>query len=112
MVAINHAPTSVRLTLKLGSLTGRAAFSHVPFLHSILWMTESILMAPKTVDMPQTPMGAMEVYSPSTHGYLVRMLSERFVASMPASDHFPYFRGHLDTAHTDSWAGLCLALLC
>ena len=68
VVAINHAPTSVRLTLKLGSLTGRAAFSHVPFLHSILWMTESILMAPKTVDMPQMPVGAMEVCSPATHG--------------------------------------------
>ena len=100
MVAINHAPTSVRLTLKLGSLTGRAAFSHVPFLHSILWMTESILMAPKTVDMPQTPVGAMEVCSLSTH--FVRMLRERLVASMPASDHFLYLRGHLDTAHTDS----------
>ena len=68
VVAINHAPTSVRLTLKLGSLTGRAAFSHVPFLHSILWMTESILMAPKTVDMPQTPVGTMEVWSLAAHG--------------------------------------------
>lgn len=73
VVAINHAPTSVRLTLKLGSLTGRAAFSHVPFLHSILWMTESILMAPNTVDMPQTPVGTMEVWSLATHGCLFRM---------------------------------------
>ncbi len=60
MVAVNHAPTSVRLTLKLGSLTGRAAFSHVPFLHSILWMNEAILMAPTTAEMPATPM-AVEV---------------------------------------------------
>lgn len=58
VVAVNHAPTSVRLSLKLGSLTGRAAFSHVPFLHSILWMTEAILMAPNTADMPAAPMAA------------------------------------------------------
>lgn len=58
VVAVNHAPTSVRLSLKLGSLTGRAAFSHVPFLHSILWMNEAILMAPNTADMPPAPMAA------------------------------------------------------
>lgn len=60
VVAVNHAPTSVRLTLKLGSLTGRAAFSHVPFLHSILWMIQAILLAPTNVEPPQTPM-AIEV---------------------------------------------------
>ncbi len=58
-MSVNHAPTSVRLTLKLGSLTGRAAFSHVPFLHSILWMTEAILLAPSSADPPTMPM-AME----------------------------------------------------
>ena len=82
VVAINHAPTSVRLTLKLGSLTGRAAFSHVPFLHSILWMTESILMAPNTVDVPQTPVGTMEVLSSASHGCFVRM---HLCSIMPAS---------------------------
>ena len=110
VVAINHAPTSVRLTLKLGSLTGRAAFSHVPFLHSILWMTESILMAPKTVDMPQTPVGAMEVCSLSTHGCFVRMLQS---GMLPVCMPVIIFRT-LEVIWTPlpPTHGLCFAWLC
>jgi hypothetical protein len=45
VVAVNHAPTSVRLHAKLGSLTLRAAFSHIPFLHSAQWMLQSVCLA-------------------------------------------------------------------
>lgn len=46
MVAVNHTPTSVRLGAKLGSLTLRAAFSHIPFLHSAQWMLQAVCLSP------------------------------------------------------------------
>ncbi|BDA48870.1 hypothetical protein COCOBI_12-5530 [Coccomyxa sp. Obi] len=46
VVAVNHAPTSVRLGAKLGSLTLRAAFSHIPFLHSAQWMLQAVCLSP------------------------------------------------------------------
>lgn len=52
MVALNLAPTSTMLTVKLGSLTARAAFSHIPFLHSLQWMLQAICMSPNNADFP------------------------------------------------------------
>lgn len=54
-MAVNNTPTSVRLGAKLGSLTLRAAFSHIPFLHSAQWMLNAICLAP---DAPSADLAA------------------------------------------------------
>jgi hypothetical protein len=39
----------------VGSLTTRAAFSHVPFLHSLQWMVQSMFLEPNQPEAPAVP---------------------------------------------------------
>ena len=41
-----RAPSHVRISIKLVSCTLRAAFSHIPFLQSLMWMVNSITLVP------------------------------------------------------------------
>ncbi len=77
VVAVNHEPTSMRLGLKLGSLTARAAFSHIPFLHSAHWMLDAIMLsaAPPDLQRAQPPAEVVAtlrsyILSPAQHHVL------------------------------------------
>ena len=37
---------TMKMQLKIGALTMRAAFSHIPFWQSAIWMTQQVVMQP------------------------------------------------------------------
>lgn len=40
------ASSNIQIRFKLGSCTMRAAFSHVPFIQSLLWMVQQCVLQP------------------------------------------------------------------